>query len=208
MPQQYHLARWLPSGKVFLNLELIAEKWIECYWPLMDYPGQFIPQKRGEARFCKKPVKFRSEMESLFHLAKLLGGLSGFTVAHRSGALPPEIQRLSNKLKATLRDTIRTGPLYYAGGGGSNTFTYDPVTRSILMDADLWRELSLMGTRIAEATVLRWAELTSEISQGALKPGEIIDRLLQVPIPEREVHAPDGPLCNLATACCQNSPAE
>jgi hypothetical protein len=43
----------------------------------MDNPAQFIPQKRGEQRSCKKPVKFRSDMERLIDLAKPLGGLSG-----------------------------------------------------------------------------------------------------------------------------------
>ena len=54
------------------------------------------------------------------------------------------------------------------------------------MAADLWKELSLMGSWISDATVLRWAELTAEISQGALKPSQVIDYLLQSPIPERD----------------------
>jgi hypothetical protein len=55
------------------------------------------------------------------------------------------------------------------------------------MSADIWRELSLTGSWIADATILRWAELTSRISKNTIKPSEVIDCLLTVPIPEREV---------------------
>jgi hypothetical protein len=39
------------------------------------------------------------------------------------------------------------------------------------------------------ATLLRWAELTAEISQGALKPSQVIDQLLRTPMAERDVSA-------------------
>jgi SAM-dependent methyltransferase/phage repressor protein C with HTH and peptisase S24 domain len=184
----YHSALWLPDGKVSLSLDLIADKWIEYYWPLME-SELFIPQKRGEKAVCQKPVAFRFELERLIALYKPMGGLGGFTVAYRSNAVPKEALKSLRKLKAMLRSTIKDGPLYYSGGGGSHTFSYRELFRSIVMDADLWRELSIMGTWIADATLLRWAELTAEISQGALKPSQVIDLLLRAPIPERDVHA-------------------
>lgn len=53
----------------------------------------------------------------------------------------------------------------------------------------MWRELALMGNWIVDATILRWAELTSRISHEEIKPSQVIDLLLTVPIPEREVGA-------------------
>jgi hypothetical protein len=32
----YHSARWLPGGNVALPLDLISDKWLEYYWPLME----------------------------------------------------------------------------------------------------------------------------------------------------------------------------
>jgi SAM-dependent methyltransferase/SOS-response transcriptional repressor LexA len=197
----YHSALWLPGGKVSLSLELIADKWLEYYWPLME-SDLFIPQKRGEKPLCQKPVAFRAQLERLVEIYKPMGGLSGFTVAYRSNAVPNEAAKILGKLKATLRSTIKDGPLYYSGGGGSHTFSYDKPSRSIVMDADLWRELTIMGNWIADATLLRWAELTAEISQGALKPSQVIDQLLRTPIAERDVHAARSLYEQLAEKVC------
>ncbi|MCZ7640412.1 MAG: hypothetical protein M5U12_32775 [Verrucomicrobia bacterium] len=92
--------------------------------------------------------------------------------------------------------------MYYAGGGGSGTFEYAHRSRSIVLEADLWRELSVMGNWIADATILRWAELTAEISDGALKPSQVVDHLLTVPIPEREVSAARSVYAALPTRRC------
>ncbi len=184
----YHSARWLPGGSVAMSLDLIADKWLEYYWPLME-SELFIPQKRGEKPLCQKPVAFRTTLERLINLYKPMGGLSGFTIAYRSNTVPKDALLILQQLKSTLRCTIKDGPLYYSGGGGSHTFSYDKQSRSIVMTADLWRELSIMGTWIADATLLRWAELTAEISQGALKPSQVVDCLLQTAIPERDVSA-------------------
>jgi hypothetical protein len=167
---------------------LIADKWLEYFWPLFESPI-FIPQKRGEKPQCLKPVAFRAELDQLITLYRSMGGLSGFTVAHRANALAADARLLHRRLHLKLCDTIRSGPVYYSGGGGSGTFTYDKPSRSIVMSADLWRELSVMGNWIADATVLRWAELTAEISQGAIKPSQVIDQLLTPPIEERNVYA-------------------
>jgi SAM-dependent methyltransferase/SOS-response transcriptional repressor LexA len=197
----YHSAIWLPGGKVCLPLKLIADKWLEYYWPLME-SEIFIPQKRGEERGCQKPVKFRAQMEELVAAYRPMGGLTGFTAAYRSNALPEGAAALLRKLKSTLRATIREGPLYYSGGGGSHTFEYDHSSRSIVMDADLWRELSMMGNWIADATILRWAELTAEISRQNLKPSQVIDQLLRTSIPEREVSAARSLYEGLAEKVC------
>jgi SAM-dependent methyltransferase len=187
----YHSARWLPEGRVAIPIGSIADKWLGYFWPLFE-SETFIPQKRGEKPVCSKPVAFRAELARLITLYQPMGGLSAFTVAHRADILPAEAEALHRRLHTKLCDTIRSGPVYYSGGGGSGTFTYDRESRSVIMSADLWRELSVMGNWIADATILRWAELTAKISQGALKPSQIIDQLLTPPIEERNVHAARG----------------
>jgi SAM-dependent methyltransferase/SOS-response transcriptional repressor LexA len=184
----YHSARWLPEGRVAIPIGSIADKWLGYFWPLFE-SETFIPQKRGEKPVCSKPVAFRAELAHLITLYQRMGGLSAFTVAHRANNLPSEVEALHRRLHTIICDTIRAGPVYYSGGGGSGTFSYDRESRSVVMSADLWRELSAMGNWIADATVLRWAELTAEISQGAIKPSQVIDQLLTPPIEERDVLA-------------------
>ncbi|HNQ88797.1 MAG TPA: methyltransferase domain-containing protein [Verrucomicrobiota bacterium] len=197
----YHAARWLPEDRVAIPLRLIADKWLEYFWPLFE-STTFIPQKRGERPGCGKPVAFRAELEELIRLYRGAGGLCGFTVDYRSNELSLRAVKTHRRVLARLCDTIRAGPVYYAGGGGSGTFTYDVTTRSVVLDADLWRELSMMGNWIANATVLHWAELTAEISQGALRPSQVIDQLLAAPIPERDVGAARSLYAALAAKVC------
>jgi len=184
----HHSATWLPGGRVAVPLRLIADKWIEYYWPLIE-SLEFIPQKRGEKPGCAKPMKFRAPLARLVEHYRNRGGLPGFTVDYRSRGLSEEAAKVHGQALSKVRDAIREGPVYFAGGGGSGTFRYDSASGRVEMAADLWRELSLMGTWIADATVLRWAELTTEISQGLLKPSQVIDALLTVPLAERDVHA-------------------
>lgn len=182
----YHTAQWRPDGRVAIPLEAIAAKWLDYFWPLFE-SETFVPQKRGEKRDCLKPVAFRSELEDLIRFYRPTGGLSGFSADYRSHRLAPTAARIHRRVLSKLGDTIRNGPIYYAGGGGSGTFTYERHSKLILLQADLWRELSSMGAWILDATILRWAELTAEISQGRLKPSQVIDQLLTAPIPERDV---------------------
>jgi SAM-dependent methyltransferase/phage repressor protein C with HTH and peptisase S24 domain len=197
----YHVATWLPEGRVSIPLKLIADKWLEYYWPLFD-SKMFIPQKRGEKPGSLKPVAFRAELEKLIALYRSMGGLCGFSVAYRGDNLPPQAAKLHQLLQRRLCDTIKDGPVYFSGGGGSRTFVYDKLAKCVLMDADLWRELSMMGNWIADATILRWAELTAQISQGALKPSQVIDQLLTTPIPEREVQTARSLYENLPDKVC------
>lgn len=179
-------ARWLPGGRVAVPLDLITEKWIEYYWPLLESSG-FIPQKWGEQPVCAKPMAFRGALSVLVNHYRNRGGLAGFTVDSRSRGLTAEASQLHDEVFRKVRSTIRAGPIQYAGGGGSNTFRCDGNT--VEMAADLWREMSLMGSWIVDATILRWAELTSEISQGAIRPSEVIEALLISSPSEREVSA-------------------
>ena len=113
--KSYHSASWLPGGRVAIPMRLIADKWLEYYWPLFE-SATFIPQKRGEKRDCQKPVAFRASLESLIGLYRNRGGLSGFTVDYRSRGLAPQALALHAKAVSTICSTIRAGPVYFAGG--------------------------------------------------------------------------------------------
>ncbi len=149
-------------------LRLIADKWVEYYWPLIESP-EFIPQKRGEKPDCAKPMKFRAPLARLVEHYRNRGGLAGFTVDYRSRGLSEEAAKVHGQALSKVRDAIREGPVYFAGGGGSGTFRYDSASSRVEMAADLWRELSLMGAWIADATVLKlYPDRSERIGLGAV----------------------------------------
>ncbi|MGD9210221.1 MAG: class I SAM-dependent methyltransferase [Desulfobacteraceae bacterium] len=184
----YNSALWLPDGRIAISIQSISEKWLEYYWPIVE-SNRFIPQKRGEKPDCPKPMAFRKQLNVIIDLYRKRGGLAVFSTDYRNRRLTKEVQTKVKELFSKLRTTIIKGPVYYAGGGGSKNFEYDKKSASVVMDSNIWRELSIMGSWVLDATILRWAELTSEISGGEIRPSEIIDQLLVVPIPEREVFA-------------------
>jgi len=57
----------------------------------------------------------------------------------------------------------------------------------IHFNAEVWRELSLVGHWIGEAILLRWAELTVEISRQQLSMSQVLEQLLIRPETERDV---------------------
>jgi hypothetical protein len=74
----------------------------------------------------------------------------------------------------------------FAGGAlGKREFDFDRSSGRILVDANLWRELSLMGHWIRDAVILRWAEMTSRLSGDEVQPGRVLDFLLQTNDPLR-----------------------
>ena len=66
-------------------------------------------------------------------------------------------------------------------------FSYDGRRRQMIVSGDIWRELCLSSHWIQDALILRWGELTSDISRKAISPSEVIDRLLRIPVCERNV---------------------
>ena len=186
---EFQKARWLPSGKVGIPVQDIAEKWISYYWPLVE-SSFFIPQIQGEHEKCERPIAFRSKLNDLIKHYQKSGGLPGFTVDLHSRRIPKEIRPLLRKLLTKIKQTIIKGPVTYAGGSlpADSLFDYDKEQKLVLIDASVWKEISLMNHWILDALILRWSELTSRLSKNELNPSEVIDYLLVSPLPEREVN--------------------
>jgi SOS-response transcriptional repressor LexA len=70
------------------------------------------------------------------------------------------------------------------------------------MDSNLWRELCLTGSWIQDATILRWAELTEQLSKGAIRASTVIDCLLSIPDPARNVNDAKGYYSKLGERVC------
>lgn len=179
----YKLAAWQQDGRVKIPVQALAEKWIEYYWPIIE-SDKNIPQTTGQA------IAFRKQLEDLVKFYRNRGGLSAFSLEYRNGSLNKESDFLLREVFKKLKHTIWNQPVRYAGGGGDfSVFQYDKKDKTVLIGNDTWKELSLMGAWIKDATILRWAELTAKIAKNNIKPSEVIDCLLTVPVQEREVNA-------------------
>ncbi len=194
--KNYKAVEWEQDGRVKVPITSLAEKWIEYYWPIVE-AETFIPQTTGKA------IAFRKQLEALVEFYKSRGGLSAYTLDYRNRALNRDAKTLSNQLFSKLKNTIKVGPVAHAGGiNAAPVFDYDKNDKTVLVGSDIWKELSLMGTWIQDATVLRWAELTSKISKGEIKPSTVIDCLLTCPVTERDVGAARTFYCNLPNKVC------
>jgi hypothetical protein len=185
----YRLAEWRPDGTVGIPIREIAERWIYYYWPLLEDESSFIPQLRGESRSGRLQIGFRPQLERLIGAFRHSGGLDAFAVAFRNDALDSQEREILKAAFKRLVPVIIEGPVTHAGRSSmaGQLFGYDGRRRQMIVSGEIWRELCLSGHWIQDALILRWGELTSEISLKALSPSEVIDRLLRVPVCERNV---------------------
>jgi SAM-dependent methyltransferase/SOS-response transcriptional repressor LexA len=197
---QNHLAAYTPEGKVKIPVLSIADKWMLYYWPIFE-SEVFICQRTGEVRGAANGVAIRRPLEALIERFRTSGGMSGFHAALSSGKLTNDVERLWQSARAQFMQTIKM-PVKHAGGGDFDVFQYDRNDKSVCMDANLWRELCLTGSWIQDATVLRWAELTELLSKGAIKASQVIDCLLAIPDPARNVNDARGYFNKLAERVC------
>jgi len=200
---EFEQARFVADGMVGIPVEIVSEKWLQYYWPLFE-SSVFIPQIRGENPTCAKPIAFRSLLSALIEAYRQSGGLTRFELDSRAATMTGGISSLREQALKQIRNTIVQGPVTHAGGSleAGRVFRYDPQTREILLSAALWREFCLVGHWIHDAVILRWAELTSDISKKQIRPSEAIDLLLTIPIPERDVADARSTYRQLATLHC------
>ena len=182
----YNLARYASGARVLIPIEAIADKWLQYYWPLFEH-DVFIPQRQGEKAQGARPIAFRQGLTDLITNWKGMGGLRAFLAASRSETLPAATATLHARLMSNLKETIWNMPVRYAGGGtGFSILQYDRKEKAVVMHAAMWRELSLTGSWIYDATVLRWAELTARLSNNAIRPSTVFDCLLSRADPVRD----------------------
>jgi SAM-dependent methyltransferase len=181
--KEYQHARWLSDTEVAVPIRLIAEKWFRYYWPLFD-SVDFIPQNNGESPTSSKPIAFRKVQTQIVRQYKNSGRLSQFVADHAAGALPPGLTRVYAEAITCIARTIKEGPVQYASG---NMFRFDAASKSVIVDAQAWREFCELGHWIEPAVVLRWAEETERFAKHEIRASQVLDKLLVNPTEERDV---------------------
>lgn len=171
------------NGTISIPMHAVSDLWIQYYWPFVEDERQ-IPQTFGKGQ-----IAFYGQLHEMAERFKPLNGLSGFlSVATAIGGTgKPDFaasagvsgadQQLANdisKLRRKVAETIRKGPVTYAG---QSEFSYS--NGSIVIQSDLWRELVLMGHWISDSILVRWAELTSRRVTQNVSTSEVIQLLIQ-----------------------------
>jgi SAM-dependent methyltransferase len=188
--QEPRVATWRPDGQVSVPLLGIAERWLLYYWPIFS-SDRFIPQSHAEGAGTDQPLAFRSALVALMLLFKGQGehgGLSSWQVAASRGNLPDNVRTAHKAALSAIAGAIRLGPVTHSGGSLETgpVFAYDKSTKSVVMHAEIWRELTLLGHWIADAVVIRWAALTARFGERQrISSGEVLPLLLARPSPER-----------------------
>jgi SAM-dependent methyltransferase/SOS-response transcriptional repressor LexA len=198
---QHHLAVFTHDGKVKIPVQAIADKWLLYYWPIFE-SEIFICQRTGEKRDAANGVAIRRPLLALIDCFRLSGGMSGFHSSLNRGKLSQDAERLWKLARAKFQETIWEMPVRHAGGGNFSVFQYDKKDKSVCLDSNLWRELCLTGSWIQDATILRWAQLTEQLSKGTVRASTVIDCLLAIPDSARNVNDAKGYYSKLGERVC------
>ena len=189
--QEPRVATWGPGGLVSIPIERIARRWLLYYWPIFASVRP-IPQSQAEgAGNQRQPVAFREPLTALirhFTGQGEHGGLTPWYLASTAGKLPATVVRLELSALRAIANTIRAGPVAFAGGAlaGGPVFAYDAKAKTVVMPSVLWRELTLLGHWIIDAVIVRWAALTERFAyRQGVRSGDVLPLLLATPEPER-----------------------
>ncbi len=138
-----------------------------------------LPQINAESKGGKQ-IAFRGKLVELVRHFRRRGGLAAFERIVAEGTISAEGDALKGAAFRAIGSAIVKGPVQYAGGArGEPEFAWDKDSDRILVPADVWRELSLMGHWIRDAVILRWAGMTARLSEGTVGAGAVVDKLLE-----------------------------
>jgi SAM-dependent methyltransferase len=188
--QEPKIAKWYAEGRVGVPIRRLAEKWLSYYWPIFA-SERYIPQSNAEGAGSAKQLMFRRPMLNLMACYAGQGehgGLSAWQLDQNSGRVNARVAEMHKAALTSIAKAIRQGPVTFAGGAleSGNVFAYDEHRSEVMMAADLWREMSLLGHWIVDAVILRWAELTERLSKRqGIHAGDVLPLLLARPEPVR-----------------------
>ena len=187
--QESRRAVWLTNGEMGVPIARVAELWLQYFWPIFA-AEVIVPQSQAEGA-GGKPIKFRGALTALiasFANQGEHGGLSSWHLSWASNRLERQTRNQLSIVLKSIAATIRDGPVTYSGGAleSGPVFRFDAKTGLIVMQAGIWRELSLLGHWIGDAVIVRWAALTQKFAyRQGITAGDVLPLLLARPQPQR-----------------------
>lgn len=174
-----NLVTWTNDGYVNLNVDLVVDKWIEYYWPIMgDNP--FIYQ--GQKIIGKNDIKFRDSLTLLVeHWQGKSDGYLKFEKTKRQERFSDIEFKLYTNVKKQISYAILQGPVKYMGNSKTGSIL-SSSNNMIKIPGDLWKEFSLMGRWFEDSIILRWAELSAQYKHQpeAVTKAYIFGKLIEI----------------------------
>jgi SAM-dependent methyltransferase len=155
----YNSATWLTNGMVAVDINIITEKWLEYYWPIVTSP-QFIIQGQNINKHNKSDITFRDNLKNYAYHFKAGNSLISYQSARNKNTLSISEKTLEKEVLKSIKDAIIKGPVQYSGSSktGGKIFSYHKG--NLLMATELWQEFALMGRWIEDSIILRWADFS------------------------------------------------
>jgi hypothetical protein len=181
---EYNSVTWYNDSTVGIPVRSIAEKWIFYYWPIFE-SDKFIPQTNKEGVNPNINIAFRKELVEFIKKSKSTGGLSSFYNQYTNLISSDKPSKDIESLLRKIEQTVIKNPVKFSGGD-EKIFGYNAKDKTVIVPADIWKEMCLMWHWIGDALILRWGELTSRISKDEIKASEVIDLLIERADPKRD----------------------
>lgn len=191
-----------PVETIALPFELLIERVVEYYWQIFRHADKRAPASQIVR---SRSLAFAGELETVMNDYGRDWFL--FRKDFYNGTLAKDPVRSDHLLDLfkCMAETLRKGPVYFAGNSLGNTaaagksnrlfstsrtrpLTGGATPRSLsdrygdlYMPADIWRELNFSAPFVADSVLLHWAELSERFSQLAgltLTAGEILQDML------------------------------
>jgi SAM-dependent methyltransferase len=157
----YNSAIWQSDGNIRIPVELVVDKWIEYYWPIISAEKTIMQGAGGQGR---SDIGFRKNMSDLSsYWNKSAGGYKAFRDAYLKNEIDGTSQKILTTTKKSIREAILKGPVTYAGSNKIGGKIFEDIDKSISMSASLWREFALMGRWFQDSILMRWAEFTKNL---------------------------------------------
>jgi protein-L-isoaspartate O-methyltransferase/5-methylcytosine-specific restriction endonuclease McrA len=191
------------DGKAQVPTELLVNKWIAYYWPIMGQKS-FLPQRYGEGQPGVKDLAFRRSLTDLTEMFPGLGGAETMMNRDRRSNLTIEAKVLLKEVRQKIRRAIIEGPVHYSKGSSDGTQAFDKSVggRSIVLSSELWREFSLLGHWIRDSLILRWAEETNRVSKDDIEIGRVLTLLLSDLKQDRDQKSVKEVFLSQSNLCC------
>jgi SAM-dependent methyltransferase len=157
--------RWTSDGRVAIPMSLIAERWIEYYWPLVIAgagSGTNTEILLGQRTKGKQDMTFRRSLTAMAQQWEPLGGYAAFRTTVDRHRLSRNQQEQLRTVLSDIGRGIRQ-PVKYAGNTRTGKKLFTISKKALLVSGTLWTELALMGRWIEDSILLRWAEFVATL---------------------------------------------
>lgn len=192
------------SGRAYIPLALLIEKWLLYYYPLMESKIH-IPQIQGDSNLAFE-IQFRKIIDEY----SFRGGFSSFYNDIRNKGIPEDLKDDYWNLLKKLKETITKNPMRYIGrslnAGFYSIYRYENSTRMVRpssldlnkivevfgefsIPTEYFKVFQILGSFIGgqDSILFKWAEFSINTSKSKIPIERVLHDVLKSPITFREV---------------------